>query len=62
MVNNFLPLFQECEINRLKKQIEEFKERISLKGNPIEEGPELTKLVTENIKLKHRLAILNKVI
>lgn len=49
-------------MSKLSEQILELRKRIAAKANSGEESPEVSKLSTENIKLKHRLAILNKVI
>ncbi|XP_066154169.1 arginine--tRNA ligase, cytoplasmic isoform X2 [Euwallacea fornicatus] len=49
----------ETEIKALKQKIEELKS--SLKGDPVETvDPEASRLLIENTKLKHRLAILNR--
>lgn len=45
----------------LVTQINDLKRRIKEDLNPAEESAELSKLTTENVKLKHRLAILNRV-
>ncbi|KAG5888383.1 hypothetical protein JTB14_035689 [Gonioctena quinquepunctata] len=49
------------QINILRKTLEEIEEKLS-KGPHLSEDTDLNKLITENTKLKHRLAILNKAI
>lgn len=48
--------FQESEIADIRRQISQ-----AAKGGNLEDEPELSAAFTENAKLKHRLAILNRV-
>lgn len=52
---------QETEIKVLQQEIDELKKHFDENCLGPQSDPVIAKLVTENIKLKHRLAILNRV-
>lgn len=56
-VNNL----QQEQIKVLKRQLSEIQDLIKNKTVQPSEDPELNKVITENVKLKHRLSILNRV-
>lgn len=53
---------QETEIRVLQKELSQLQKHIDEKTLAPNAQPELTKLYTENVKLKHRLTILNRAI
>lgn len=52
---------QQEQINVLKKRLSEIKELVKNKAVQPSDDPDLNKIITENVKLKHRLTILNRV-
>ncbi|KAJ8964239.1 hypothetical protein NQ314_005038 [Rhamnusium bicolor] len=50
------------QINILKERLSELKQHIKNKSVRSTDDPDLNKVITENIKLKHRLTILNRAI
>lgn len=62
MLEFYSSIFQETEIKVLRQEFNALKESIENKTIPPNPSPEVAKLHTENVKLKHRLAILNRAI
>lgn len=66
-INNFktntqnIILFQLEQISLLRQKLSELQANITCGLQPTTSDNDLNKLITHNIKLKHRLAILNRV-